>query len=687
MQEPRNHTPHLFLDEVSKTDEALSTFIEIQSCSYQYKYLGSSGQNENMTCDCHQQWNSKIKRNIACGEDSECINRATSVECINDECGCGNDCQNQRFQRRMFAPVSVFQTELKGYGLRADRILYENNFIYEYIGEVINEDNFRKRMIAYDEKNFKHFYFMMLKKDAFIDATIKGSLARFVNHSCNPNAYVDKWVVGDKLRMGIFAKRTIQKGEEITFDYNVDRYGAQSQPCYCGEPNCIKFMGGKTQTDAALLLPEGISDALGVTVQQEKQWLKENKHKRKQQQKDDSTINEEFVKSIQVTGLTDIDVTKVMASLMKSQDNCIIKKLIERIYLTNDDYVNLSIVKIHGYKTFSTILQQDNDVVDDEIIIMILQILSKWPKLTRNKISSSKIEDVIRDISSNTTNQEISQLSDALLQEWLQLQMAYRIPKNVDNLQSLNFRSFRSHSPEIDDSDNDTQANGALDDLPPGWNAEFSEEHNSYYYYNTEQNLSQWEKPVNPKVESPTKARTPKTASNFNDLKLAQLEEERLQREKELLFNEAQNKQKHLQLLINESQKQAEERKAVEAKIKAELLANEKAKKAKRSKSKHSSLSRKPNNLILWSTLFAKHVPNFIKKYQEEIGRDNVKGCARDVVKLLTDKELAKDAVTSPPSELNPAKVKKTKEFTKSYMDKFLVKYRKKHSHKKPRVE
>ena len=69
--------------------------------------------------------------------------------------------------------------------------------------------------------------------------------------------------------MGIFAKRRIEKGEEITFDYNVDRYGAQSQPCYCGEPNCIKFMGGKTQTDAALLLPEVLADALGVTPKQE----------------------------------------------------------------------------------------------------------------------------------------------------------------------------------------------------------------------------------------------------------------------------------------------------------------------------------------------------------------------------------------------------------------------------------
>jgi SET domain-containing protein len=36
---------------------------------------------------------------------------------------------------------------------------------------------------------------------------------------------VAKWVVGKKLRMAIFAKRKVQRGEELTFNYNVDRYG------------------------------------------------------------------------------------------------------------------------------------------------------------------------------------------------------------------------------------------------------------------------------------------------------------------------------------------------------------------------------------------------------------------------------------------------------------------------------
>jgi histone-lysine N-methyltransferase SETD2 len=67
-------------------------------------------------------------------------------------------------------------------------------------------------------------------------------------------------------------------------------------------------MGGKTQTDAAFLLPDGISEALGVTHQMERQWLKENKHLLSKQQKDDSIINEAFVKSIEVTPIEDSEV-------------------------------------------------------------------------------------------------------------------------------------------------------------------------------------------------------------------------------------------------------------------------------------------------------------------------------------------------------------------------------------------
>jgi SET domain-containing protein len=59
----------------------------------------------------------------------------------------------------------------------------------------------------------------------FIDATKRGGIGRFANHSCDPNSYVAKWTIGQHIRMGIFSSRAIKKDEELTFNYNVDRYG------------------------------------------------------------------------------------------------------------------------------------------------------------------------------------------------------------------------------------------------------------------------------------------------------------------------------------------------------------------------------------------------------------------------------------------------------------------------------
>jgi SET domain-containing protein len=55
-----------------------------------------------------------------------------------------------------------------------------------------------------------------------IDAT-RGSMARFVNHSCEPNCRMIKWTVGDKPRMALFAgDRGIMTGDELTYDYNFE---------------------------------------------------------------------------------------------------------------------------------------------------------------------------------------------------------------------------------------------------------------------------------------------------------------------------------------------------------------------------------------------------------------------------------------------------------------------------------
>lgn len=87
---------------------------------------------------------------------------------------------------------------------------------------------------------------MAFDQNMIIDAT-RGSIARFVNHSCAPNCRMEKWTVGGKPRMALFASdRGIMTGEELTYDYNFDPYSQKNvQICRCGADNCRGVLGPK----------------------------------------------------------------------------------------------------------------------------------------------------------------------------------------------------------------------------------------------------------------------------------------------------------------------------------------------------------------------------------------------------------------------------------------------------------
>jgi hypothetical protein len=42
---------------------------------------------------------------------------------------------------------------------------HRDDFVYEYVGDVVNEAALRKRMREYAEEGIQHFYFMMLQRE------------------------------------------------------------------------------------------------------------------------------------------------------------------------------------------------------------------------------------------------------------------------------------------------------------------------------------------------------------------------------------------------------------------------------------------------------------------------------------------------------------------------------------------
>jgi len=131
----------------------------------------------------------------------------------------------------------------KGFGLVAAKPIPKDTFIIQYIGEVlsINSEEGKRRLQLYSKSTCT--YMMRLSSKEVIDPTFKGNMARFINHSCDPNCETRKWNVRGEIEVGIIAIKDIREGEELTFDYKFDVYLTPLTACLCGTPKCKNYLG------------------------------------------------------------------------------------------------------------------------------------------------------------------------------------------------------------------------------------------------------------------------------------------------------------------------------------------------------------------------------------------------------------------------------------------------------------
>lgn len=144
-----------------------------------------------------------------CGPESGCLNRMLYHECNPDYCHAGTQCENQMFELRKSPRLEVVYMNERGFGLVSREPIAEGDFIIEYVGEVINHAEFQRRMAQKTNDRDENFYFLGVEKDFIIDAGPKGNLARFMNHSCEPNCTTQKWTVNCINRVGLFAIKDI----------------------------------------------------------------------------------------------------------------------------------------------------------------------------------------------------------------------------------------------------------------------------------------------------------------------------------------------------------------------------------------------------------------------------------------------------------------------------------------------
>lgn len=93
-----------------------------------------------------------------------------------------------------------------GLGLFASRRIPAGVRIIEFVGKLITGEEA-------ELKGGK--YLFEIDENRYIDGGARTNLARYLNHSCRPNAVA--YISGK--RIWIWSKRSIRAGEEITFNY------------------------------------------------------------------------------------------------------------------------------------------------------------------------------------------------------------------------------------------------------------------------------------------------------------------------------------------------------------------------------------------------------------------------------------------------------------------------------------
>ncbi|XP_023929977.1 histone-lysine N-methyltransferase 2D-like [Lingula anatina] len=150
--------------------------------------------------------------------------------------------QYRRMKTEWRSLVYLARSRIQGLGLYAARDTEKHTMVIEYIGELIRNETAEMREKIYEASN-RGIYMFRINDDTVVDATMSGGLARYVNHSCNPNCVAEVVPFEKESKIIIIAKRRIATGEELTYDYKFDFEDEQHKiPCCCGAPNCRKWM-------------------------------------------------------------------------------------------------------------------------------------------------------------------------------------------------------------------------------------------------------------------------------------------------------------------------------------------------------------------------------------------------------------------------------------------------------------
>jgi uncharacterized protein len=137
--------------------------------------------------------------------------------------------------------IEARTSPIHGRGVFAKVAIAAGKKIVEYTGDIISDAQAEE---LYGDQHAlgaqNHTFLFAIEGGKNIDATRRNIVAKWINHSCDPNCESSE----EKGRVFVHAIKDIAEGEELTYDYNIVlevRHTAKQKArflCLCGSDNC-----------------------------------------------------------------------------------------------------------------------------------------------------------------------------------------------------------------------------------------------------------------------------------------------------------------------------------------------------------------------------------------------------------------------------------------------------------------
>ncbi|KAI1724701.1 SET domain-containing protein [Ditylenchus destructor] len=187
-----------------------------------------------------------------CGPSSNCINRALRVECPQECELVDGNCNNRALssgKNCVKVAIKPSRSTARYFGAFSEEEIPAHGFVGEYVGEIITHAEKERRIERISKLNSieAQYYIMDLDHNRAIDAHYYGNNMRYVNHSCEPNCAVQVITSDTDDHIVLVALRTIRKGEELSFDYNMYSIttGRSVPRCLCNAKNCTGILSAQ----------------------------------------------------------------------------------------------------------------------------------------------------------------------------------------------------------------------------------------------------------------------------------------------------------------------------------------------------------------------------------------------------------------------------------------------------------